>query len=141
VVWGGLQGVYLIGHRLWAGSDSRSVQMLRRKGWWPWVSRLLMFHAVCLGWVFFRSSTFGLAWTVLKQLGSHGAVTLAAWPVIATLFAGIFGQYAPRIWRRGVESTMARLPFAANGAALALGVYVIEMLGPTGVAPFIYFQF
>jgi hypothetical protein len=36
---------------------------------------------------------------------------------------------------------MARLPFAANGAVLALGVYVIEMLGPTGVAPFIYFQF
>jgi D-alanyl-lipoteichoic acid acyltransferase DltB (MBOAT superfamily) len=146
VVWGGLQGVYLIGHRLWAGSDARSVQMLRRAGWWQWVSRLLMFHAVCLGWVFFRSSTFGLAWTVLRQLGSRGAaaspdLTLAAWPVMATLAIGIFGQYAPRIWRRGVEATMARLPFAANGAALALGVYVIEMLGPTGVAPFIYFQF
>jgi hypothetical protein len=100
-----------------------------------------MFHAACLGWVFFRSSTFGLARTALKQLGSRGPVTLAAWPVLLTLFVGIFGQYAPQLWRRGLEATMARLPFGANGAALALGVYVIEMLGPTGVAPFIYFQF
>jgi len=33
------------------------------------------------------------------------------------------------------------MPIALNGAVLALGVFVIEMLGPTGVAPFIYFQF
>ena len=100
-----------------------------------------MFHAVCLGWVFFRSPTFGLAGTVLHQLASHGAATLAAWPVVVTLLIGLFGQYAPRVWRRGVEATMSRMPVAVNGAALALGVYVIEVLGPTGVAPFIYFQF
>jgi alginate O-acetyltransferase complex protein AlgI len=36
---------------------------------------------------------------------------------------------------------MSRMPMVASGAVLALGVFVIEMLGPTGVAPFIYFQF
>jgi D-alanyl-lipoteichoic acid acyltransferase DltB (MBOAT superfamily) len=139
VVWGGLQGVYLVGHRLWAGTEVAG--RLNETRWWPWVSRLLMFHAVCLGWVFFRSSTFGLAAAVLRQLGSRGAATLAVWPVVVTLVIGLFGQYAPRLWRRGVEATMSRMPFAANGAVLALGVYAIEMLGPTGVAPFIYFQF
>jgi len=143
VVWGGLQGTYLVGHRLWAGTAS--AYRLGQTRWWPWVSRLLMFHAVCLGWVFFRSPTFGLAWTVLRQLGSRVAgsevPTLAAWPVVATLAIGILGQYAPHRLRRVAEATMSRLPFAANGAVLALGVYVIEVLGPTGVAPFIYFQF
>jgi hypothetical protein len=33
------------------------------------------------------------------------------------------------------------MPAFVNGGVLALGVFVIEMLGPTGVAPFIYFQF
>jgi D-alanyl-lipoteichoic acid acyltransferase DltB (MBOAT superfamily) len=139
VMWGGLQGVYLITHRVWAGTYY--AYRLRKAVWWTWVSRLLMFHAVCVGWVFFRSPTFGLARTVLHQLGSRGAVTLAAWPVVLTLVLGIFGQYLPRVWRRGVEATMSRMPVAANGAVLALGVYAIEMLGPTGVAPFIYFQF
>jgi alginate O-acetyltransferase complex protein AlgI len=141
VVWGGLQGMYLVGHRVWAGSSLSAVQRVRAAAWWPWVARVLMFHAVCLGWIFFRSPTFGLAKTVLQQLGTRGAVTLASWPVMVTLVIGIFGQYAPRMWRRTVEESMARLPLAANGAVLALGVYVIELLGPTGVAPFIYFQF
>jgi hypothetical protein len=105
------------------------------------VARLLMFHAACLGWVFFRSPTFTLAGTVLHQLGSRGAATLAAWPVVVTLLLGIFGQYAPRLWRRSLEATMSCMPVALNGAALALGIYAIDLLGPTGVAPFIYFQF
>jgi alginate O-acetyltransferase complex protein AlgI len=139
VMWGGLQGVYLIGHRLWAGQ--KLAVAFNQTRWWPWVSRVLMFHAVCLGWVFFRAPTFTLAATILRQLGSRGAATLVAWPVMLTLLIGIFGQYAPRMWRKGVEATMSRMPAYANGAALALGVFVIELLGPTGVAPFIYFQF
>jgi D-alanyl-lipoteichoic acid acyltransferase DltB (MBOAT superfamily) len=139
VAWGGLMGMYLVGHRLWSAWPT--VQSLRVQRWWLWASRLLLFHAVCLGWVFFRSATFGLAGDVLRQLGSRGAVTLASWPVVVTLVLGIFGQYAPRVWRRGLEATMARMPAVVNGAALALGVCLIEVLGPTGVAPFIYFQF
>jgi alginate O-acetyltransferase complex protein AlgI len=140
-MWGGLQGVYLIVHRLWAASRLDVVQRLRAAAWWPWVARLLMFHAVCIGWVFFRSPTFSLAAEVFRRLGSGGALTLATMPVVITLLLGLFGQYAPRVWRRGVEAAMSRMPVAVNGAALAFGVFLIEVLGPTGVAPFIYFQF
>jgi alginate O-acetyltransferase complex protein AlgI len=141
VMWGGLQGIYLVVHRLWTAIPSPAVQRLRAGRAWPWVGRLLMFHAVCVGWVFFRAPTFTLATTVFRQLGSRGTVTLAVWPVVVCLVLGIFGQYAPRVWRRGVEATMSRMPVAVNGVVLALGVFAIEMLGPTGVAPFIYFQF
>jgi D-alanyl-lipoteichoic acid acyltransferase DltB (MBOAT superfamily) len=141
VAWGGLQGFYIVTHRLWAGLPVAAIQRLRASAGWAWVARLLMFHAVCLGWVFFRSPTFSLAGMMLKRLGSRGAATLAAWPVITTLILGLFGQYAPRLWRRAAEATLSRLPMLWGGTALAFGVFVIEMLGPTGVAPFIYFQF
>ena len=141
VMWGALQGLYLVGHRLWAACDWVEVRRLRADPLWRWVSRALMFHAVCFGWVFFRAPTFGVAWTVLHQLGSAGAVTLAAWPVVVCVLIGIFAQYLPRFLRRDVEAMMSRMPVPVSGAALALGVYVIELLGPTGVAPFIYFQF
>jgi D-alanyl-lipoteichoic acid acyltransferase DltB (MBOAT superfamily) len=141
VMWGALQGLYLVVHRLWAASPIATVQKLRAAAWWPWLARLLMFHAVCFGWVFFRSPTFGVAQSVFAQLRSGGPVTLASWPVVLCLVLGLFGQYAPRIWRRGLEATMSRLPMPVNGAAMALGIWIIEILGPTGVAPFIYFQF
>ncbi len=142
VMWGGLQGLYLIMHRLWSTSSSQQIQHLRTRTWWPWVARILMFHAVCIGWVFFRSPTFNVAATVFHQLAtSRGALTMATWPVLLTLVLGIFGQYAPRLWRRTAESTMSRLPIFASGITLAFVIFLIELLGPTGVAPFIYFQF
>ena len=139
VIWGGLQGSYLVVHRLW--SRTRTAQSLRGSTAWTWVSRLLLFHAVCLGWVFFRSSTFADGITLLKRFGAHGPETLLTYPVAAALVLGLFGQYMPRVWRRTTEAVMSRLPAAANGLLLALAVYLIEILGPTGVAPFIYFQF
>ena len=142
VMWGGLQGLYLIAHRLWASSSSPQIQQLRTRTWWPWIARLLMFHTICIGWVFFRSPTFSIAATVFHQLTtSRGALTMATWPILLTLTLGIFGQYLPKLWRRTAESTMSRLPIFASGIALALGIFLIELLGPTGVAPFIYFQF
>jgi len=141
VIWGGLQGLYLVTHRLWAAIPSPGLQQMRSSEPWRWVARILMFHAVCAGWVFFRAETFGLAMGVFHQLGSAGAVTLATAPALIALACGILGQYLPALWRRAVEAAMSRVPVAVNGAALAVGVFVIELLGPTGVAPFIYFRF
>jgi hypothetical protein len=36
---------------------------------------------------------------------------------------------------------LGRWPTLARGAAFAGAITAIEVLGPTGVAPFIYFQF
>jgi alginate O-acetyltransferase complex protein AlgI len=142
VLWGGLHGLYLIAHRLWASSTAQQIQTLRTRTWWPWISRILMFHAVCFGWIFFRSPTFTTAAQVLHQLAtSRGAATLANWPILVTLTLGLFAQYAPRTLRRTAESTMSHLPAFANGLVLAAGILLIELLGPTGIAPFIYFQF
>jgi alginate O-acetyltransferase complex protein AlgI len=141
VIWGALQGIYLMVHRLWADAPNQTVQQIRKTAVWPWVSRILMFHAVCLGWVFFRAPSFGIAFSVLGGLFTPGKATLATVPVILMLILGLFGQYQPRRWRKGVEGEMSRWPALVRGAALAAAIIVIELLGPSGVAPFIYFQF
>jgi D-alanyl-lipoteichoic acid acyltransferase DltB (MBOAT superfamily) len=145
VVWGGLHGSLLVIHRIWR-------QMLDRTGWrpfgldrdsaaWRWASRILLFHAVCAGWVFFRASSFGIAFDVFGRIGVGGAATLATGPVCTVLFLGLAGQFMPPRWRNAFEVQLGRWPALARGAALAVAVALIEILGPTGVAPFIYFQF
>jgi D-alanyl-lipoteichoic acid acyltransferase DltB (MBOAT superfamily) len=141
VAWGILHGGLLVGHRLWAGISWRPLVAMR--GWlaWRWVARILMFHAVCLGWVLFRAPSFDVAFQVLGNLATPGPVTLASMPVVLTLAAGLFGQYLPRGMRFGLEAAVARLPSLVRGAALACALFAIQVLGPTGVSPFIYFQF
>ena len=141
VVWGGLQGGYLVTHRLWSRVKWSPVLWLRRTQAWVWVSRLLLFHAVCVGWVFFRASSFGIAFQVFERLAVPGWATLATGPVVLVLIVGLAGQYAPSRWRNSVEVELGRWPTLARGAAFAGAITAIEVLGPTGVAPFIYFQF
>ena len=105
------------------------------------MARILLFHAVCAGWVFFRAPSFELAFSVFGRLAVPGAATLATGPVLMVLFLGLAGQFMPPRWRNSFELELGRWPALARGAAVAVAIAAIEVLGPTGVAPFIYFQF
>jgi D-alanyl-lipoteichoic acid acyltransferase DltB (MBOAT superfamily) len=141
VVWGGLHGFYLVVHRLWSRIGWRPLVCWRASAAWRWMARILLFHAVCVGWVFFRASSFALAFSVFGRLKVPGVATLATGPVVIVLFLGLAGQYMPPRWRNGLEIELGRWPALARGAVLAVAITTIEILGPTGVAPFIYFQF
>jgi D-alanyl-lipoteichoic acid acyltransferase DltB (MBOAT superfamily) len=141
VIWGALHGFYLIAHRLWGGIEWQPILLLRQTKAWLWISRLLLFHAVCLGWIFFRSPSFAVAGTILHRLGAHGPLTLATTPVVLMLIAGLAGQFRPQRWLTALEAELGRWPAVVRGAAFAFAIFLVEVLGPTGVAPFIYFQF
>ncbi|MGA2673517.1 MAG: MBOAT family protein [Terracidiphilus sp.] len=141
VAWGGLHGSYLVVHRLWSRIGWRPLVRWRATAAWKWTARILLFHAVCVGWVFFRASSFEIAFAVFGRLAVPGAATLATVPVLLVLFLGLAGQWMPPRWRNGFEVELARWPALARGAALAAAIATIEILGPSGVAPFIYFQF
>jgi D-alanyl-lipoteichoic acid acyltransferase DltB (MBOAT superfamily) len=141
VVWGGLHGFYLVVHRLWSRIGWGPLVRWRATAAWRWTSRILLFHAVCVGWVFFRASAFANAFSIFGRLTVPGAATLATGPVMIVLILGLAGQYMPPRWRNGLEIELGRWPALARGAVLAVAITIIEILGPTGVAPFIYFQF
>ena len=141
VVWGGLHGLLLVAYRMWTRTPWHELIACQDSKTWRWISRILLFHAVCAGWVFFRASGFENAFEVFGRLAVPGAVTLASAPVCIVLFLGLAGQYMPSRWRNAFEIELGRWPAVARGAALAVAIAVIEILGPTAVAPFIYFQF
>ena len=77
VVWGALHGGALIAHRLWSSSTVGAIQALRRARAWPFVARVLTFHFICFGWVFFRSSSLSVALEVFDAIVHRWA--LGAW--------------------------------------------------------------
>jgi D-alanyl-lipoteichoic acid acyltransferase DltB (MBOAT superfamily) len=141
VIWGALHGCYLVVHRVWSCIPWAPLVRLRQMTAWRWTARLLLFHAVCLGWIFFRAPSFDIAFAVFHRLTVPGAFTLASIPVMLALSVGLAGQYQPPRWRKALECELSRWPTMVRGAAFAVAVFAIELLGPSGVAPFIYFQF
>lgn len=142
VFWGALHGGALVVHRLWSDSEVPFIRKIRAGRAWPLMARLICFHFVCFGWVFFRAPTWEHSWQVLKSLGN--AWTVGPWftgGIIIAISAGVLAQGLPDRLREYVEAGYSRRPLVIQGLILALAVLLIDALGPSGIAPFIYFQF
>ncbi len=107
---------------------------------WP---RLGVFAFVTFAWVFFRSATFGAALSVLAQLfRGWGSVGAAVTPVLLLVIAvGIGIQYVPRDLYERVQAGFSVLNPLLQGVALAVGFMLLDVLGPSGPATFLYFRF
>jgi alginate O-acetyltransferase complex protein AlgI len=141
VAWGGWHGLLLAGHRQWEIFWQGREGGWQKSGWWKWTARLLCFHAICLGWVFFRASSFSDAWAVLSQLFTgEWSASLPLGPLLCVL-AGIGLQYLPAGFAMRLQLATLRLQPVLHGLAFACALVLIEILGPSEPAPFIYFQF
>jgi alginate O-acetyltransferase complex protein AlgI len=144
VVWGVLHGLLLIGHRAW--QDFCACR--------PWLSRCLRtppatvlcvmatFLAVCVGWVFFRATTFGAAATILgRMLVPHAGVGSGQQNLVLIATAVLLFAAQALTWRHGWRPILARLPAPLVGMSYAAVLTVALLLAPNGGKAFIYFQF
>jgi D-alanyl-lipoteichoic acid acyltransferase DltB (MBOAT superfamily) len=107
------------------------------------IATLVVFHFVCLAWIFFRAEDFALALRYLEGFAQGWGTGLRqASPFMVGLIAiGMIGQFLPeRPFERAAEA-LARVPAWGLGAAAGVVVAAINALGPEGIAPFIYFRF
>ncbi|HMG54769.1 MAG TPA: MBOAT family O-acyltransferase, partial [Kofleriaceae bacterium] len=106
------------------------------------LSVVLVFHYVCLAWIFFRATSFDNALAVLRQIALLETDRANLVPIVTlALFAG----FACHLWAdasfRWLGRRFAALPPWAQGAALAGVALVLRELGHAKIVPFIYFQF
>jgi D-alanyl-lipoteichoic acid acyltransferase DltB (MBOAT superfamily) len=138
VIWGLLHGAALVVERALGITNADRP----RRRWPQWLAWLVTFHFVCLTWVFFRSATLGDSMDYFRTLfvGSN-AGTLLTPLVVAMFFFGALSQVIPPQWWGRAERWYDEAPLAAKIALPALAILAVAIAAPSGVAPFIYFQF
>ncbi|WP_419912181.1 MBOAT family O-acyltransferase [Candidatus Poriferisodalis sp.] len=143
VIWGGIHGVVLAVERLLREHRERTgMSPLLPSGIGETVRWLVTFHVVCLAWVFFRSESLSAAMEMLGAVANFGNYAGTATPlVIAVTFGALAFQFMPSDWFEQLRDGFASLGWVSQGAVVGLSLVAIDVLGPTGVAPFIYFQF
>jgi hypothetical protein len=99
------------------------------------------FHAVCLGWVFFRATSFANAGQVLGRLFASGRHVHLDVMVVTVVACSLAVQWFPARWSARMQRVFVRWSIPAQALALAGVLVVIDAFGPAGVAPFIYFRF
>ncbi|MFN8633172.1 MAG: MBOAT family protein [Chloroflexota bacterium] len=109
---------------------------------WAGLGWLLTFHLVCLAWVFFRASTVESAFEILWRAMTAWRVGSAVDPLLVVTIVGAIGlQLLPAGLAARLEDRFARLPLSAQAVAMGIFLGLTVILGPAGVAPFIYYQF
>jgi alginate O-acetyltransferase complex protein AlgI len=132
VAWGAYHGALLCLYRRFA----KSWDALPRP-----ITQPMMFLLVVIGWVFFRSTSFGMAWAIFSKMfvpvagrpleGVGGLLVLLA-------IAGGWAMLGPNAFDLHENWRFRRRYVVAS--ALAFGMCVAIMAG-SGSSPFLYFQF
>ncbi len=146
VVWGAIHGGFLVLERFagtwWAANVGGRVLPRVLSSPLRW---LLTFNVVCLAWIFFRADSLGTAFEILGRILSGAEVdpttTLVTGLILAVIGLSIASQFVPSGTVVQAQRAFGRLSPAGQGVALAVALTAIDVLGPDGVAPFIYFQF
>jgi D-alanyl-lipoteichoic acid acyltransferase DltB (MBOAT superfamily) len=143
VVWGGLHGAFLVGERVasgwWANRVSAPVAPRRVAVVAQW---FFTFNLVCLAWIFFRADSAGTAFDILGRIATApGPTTVVTGLGVATIVAALGSQIVPEHRTAALRARFSGVAPAGQAALLAGALTLIAVLGPDGVAPFIYFRF
>lgn len=153
VLWGGLHGLGMVWERhretrrASPVADDTTTAHLVPPTWRarvpnPVTAWFVTFHLVCLGWVLFRAPDLEVAAAVLGRLVSGAGSEVALAPSVVLLTALVLAAHqVPDTPRRRLRELWDRLPVPVHVVSFALVLVGLDVLGPDGVAPFIYFQF
>jgi alginate O-acetyltransferase complex protein AlgI len=137
VIWGALHGGALAFERWWSRAPLTKGVAIPR-----WARILLTFHVVTLGWIFFRSASFGDAIAYLGGIFAPTGDAVTVTPlVLALILFGLAIHALPWDAMTRFAERIRSLPAPAMAVGLALVMLVIDSMRYEGVAPFIYFRF
>ncbi len=148
VVWGALNGLYLIcsiAAESFRGRIAKAIGLTRHPRFHAFIKTIVTFCLVCVGWVFFRAASLSDACLILKKiLFEPGPLFLGGFREIMYGVVGISFLIGFDFWSRGkhIDDFLSQ-----QRVVVRWGVYIFMLLAilTTGVfsytSQFIYFQF
>jgi alginate O-acetyltransferase complex protein AlgI len=140
LIWGCLHGTGLVVERALGitgeGAAKQRSPLSTALGW------LVTFQCVSLAWVFFRapSTDAWLGYFSTMFAGRSWSTTMT--PFIAVVFAlGALSHVLPPRWFEILEKRYDQASLPVKVLVPFVVIYLIAIAAPSGIAPFIYFQF
>jgi D-alanyl-lipoteichoic acid acyltransferase DltB (MBOAT superfamily) len=144
IIWGALHGAgQVFGHWRRRKRVERGLVPVATGPVRIWWQRFATFQFVCLGWVFFNASSFTNAMGMLSRLftGWSTPSPLVTPLLVITIALVLAAQYVPLGFMERVQARFSEQRAWLQAGLLGVGLLAVTTLGPTGVAPFIYYRF
>jgi len=148
LIWGGVHAAYYILEFFLATPTGKLIDLLKFPAWVRrTLARILTFHLVLLGWVFFRAGSIADAALILKKIFLSfsgnlylGPSQLALYISILLIFALLVIMIMQEYGKLPLYSAPRPLPLLVRWSAYLALIFGIALFGKSG-NEFIYFQF
>lgn len=147
ILWGGLHGVALAVHKFYSSLHIPPVANPLVRSLQTFISVIVTFHFVCLGWIFFRANSLDVAQQMITQIFSHFTPQVFfdfVYGYRSVVFLMVLGyglHFIPAGTERKAEAWMTKIPLTGKAAVVLTIILLIIQTKSAGVQPFIYFQF
>ncbi|MBY0358070.1 MAG: hypothetical protein K2W82_08725 [Candidatus Obscuribacterales bacterium] len=149
--WGAYHGLLLVLHKEFSlfRQNVKPLSLLFESKIGRWLSMLVTFHAVCIGWVFFRAETTESCLSILSKMlnpGLSSAMNLPAinYPLIYPSIYILLPLLAVAHILMGYindKKWLQRVPVPAKAIYCCVMMFIIVVFSPDKSPRFIYFQF
>ena len=137
VIWGLMQGIGLAVERLFNYGKKRS-----RTPWKAALQIMSTFFFVTASWAVFRSPSVRFLHELGMALGNWSVPRSLSLPVPLFLIIVVIAvQFFPRTYRKRSMRCWTAVPIPLKGVLLGAFFALLTVIGMSGIAPFIYFQF
>jgi D-alanyl-lipoteichoic acid acyltransferase DltB (MBOAT superfamily) len=144
IIWGGLNGLGLIVHKLWQRySPFKNTQSFLVKG----ILVMVTLTFISFTRVFFRSNSLETVSTLFDRLANHFGGNLIIdvikgyWVVFLVILIGYLIHWIPERIKENYRTRFAELPLPIMGLLSVVYIICIYQLMSGEMQPFIYFQF
>ncbi len=138
VIWGGLHGLGLMVNKLYSAYlEPNKI----RSHFYDFICWLATVTFVCVAWVFFRSTDFGVSYIIIKKMfliGDSTGITWHATSLFIIIPILIISHY---LGIRLGDSAYVQYKDTRGLFALFFVLFGLVFLAPLNSSPFIYFQF
>lgn len=157
VVWGGLHGMFLIGHKsiknLTSVKHNRVEEDNKKKTekenakWKVALNIFLTFNLIAIAFVFFRAQSLEKVSDMAYQIFTNLHLSVAwqfvqSYPLIVLAIAfGLLMHFAPERYTHSLKSFYSKMPLVVQAIILCLVLLVIIQVRSSELVPFIYLQY
>lgn len=147
LIWGGLQGLFLSGHKI-IKQITPAVKEENRNKWWRRTFNIfLTFNLIAFSFVFFRARSLDTVREMWAQITGnfHAEIAPQFFAGYLAIMLVIIGAYlmhfAPERWTAKLKSAYHSVPLIIQAVVLAIVILIVIQMRQSDIQPFLYLQY
>lgn len=150
LIWGGLQGLFLSGHKLITGDKSRAqydAETRRTPKWRVALNVFITFNLLAVSFMFFRADSMTKVVDMSTQIITNFNIGVAPQfiegylMIVLVMIGALLMHFAPKSWTAKLQGHYSRMTLIIQAIVLAIVIFIVIQARQSDIMPFIYFQY